>query len=122
MAATPEGVSQVASALTSIAGDEGGTLSEESASEATGLVGKNLDLMMALPEPPTADAAVATLDVLSNLVGATASSRKNSAGVEAGSGERLSEAGSGGANPTLTLTLIPTLPIIQTLHLALSCP
>ena len=42
MAATPEGVSQVASALTSIAGDEGGTLSEESASEATGLVGKNL--------------------------------------------------------------------------------
>jgi|NorSeaMetagenome_1021524.scaffolds.fasta_scaffold676654_1 hypothetical protein len=35
MTATAEGVSQVASALTSIAGDDTGALSEESATEVT---------------------------------------------------------------------------------------
>ena len=35
MTATTEGVSQVASALTAIAGDDTGTLSEESATEVT---------------------------------------------------------------------------------------
>ena len=36
MTATTEGVSQVASALTSIVGDDTGVLSEESTTEATG--------------------------------------------------------------------------------------
>ena len=57
-------------------------------------MGKNLELMMALPDPPTPDAAAATLNVIGNLCGATATVR-NSTG-EAGSGERrLSEGGSG---------------------------
>ena len=59
------------------------------------MVGKNLELMMALPDPPTPDAAAATLNVIGNLCGATATVR-NSTGTEAGSGERrLSEGGSG---------------------------
>ena len=42
--------------------------------QATGLVGKNLELMKALPDPPTPDAAAATLNVIGNLCGATVSS------------------------------------------------
>jgi hypothetical protein len=65
------------------------------------LVGKNLEFMLALPDPPTPDAAAATLNVIGNLCSATSTVRKSdSAGTEAGSGElqrirRLSEAGSG---------------------------
>ena len=65
--------------------------------QATGLVGKNLELMKSLPDPPTPDAAAATLNVIGNLCGATVSSVAR-AGTEAGSGElqrRLSEVGSG---------------------------
>ena len=58
-------------------------------------MGKNLELMMELPDPPTPDAAAATLNVIGNLCSATAIVR-NSTGTEAGSGERrLSEGGSG---------------------------
>ena len=74
-------------------------LSEESTTEATGLVGKNLELMMALRDPPTPDAAAATLNVIGNLCSATAIVRNSStttATGEMGSGERrLSESGSG---------------------------
>ena len=56
--------------------------------------------MLALPDPPTPDAAAATLNVIGNLCSATAVRKSDSAGTEAGSGElqrirRLSEAGSG---------------------------
>ena len=58
-------------------------------------MGKNLALMMTLPDPPTPNAAAATLNVLGNLCSATATVRNNT-GTEAGSGERrLSEGGSG---------------------------
>ena len=60
------------------------------------MVGKNLELMASLPDPPTPDAAKGTLGVIGNLCSATAAAGKKSAGAEAGSGERrLSEAGSG---------------------------
>ena len=60
-------------------------------------MGKNLELMASLPDPPTPDAAKGTLGVIGNLCSATASAAsKKSGGAEAGSGERrLSEAGSG---------------------------
>ena len=59
------------------------------------MVGKNLELMMTLPDPPTPDAAAATLNVIGNLCGATGTGKKES-GTEAGSGERpLSEGSSG---------------------------
>ena len=54
-------------------------------------MGKNLELMMELPDPPTPDAAAATLNVIGNLCGATAAVRNST-----DSGERrLSEGGSG---------------------------
>ena len=61
------------------------------------MVGKNLELMSSLPDPPTPDAAKGTLGVIGNLCSATsAAASKNGGGAEAGSGERrLSEAGSG---------------------------
>ena len=60
------------------------------------MVGKNLELMASLPDPPTPDAAKGTLGVIGNLCSATAAAGKKSGGAEAGSGERrLSEAGSG---------------------------
>ena len=65
--------------------------------QVTCLVGKNLELMMALPDPPSPDAAAATLNVIGTLCGATVSSVAR-AGTEAGSGElqrRLSEVGGG---------------------------
>ena len=59
-------------------------------------MGKNLELMASLPDPPTPDAAKGTLGVIGNLCSATAAAGKKSGGAEAGSGERrLSEAGSG---------------------------
>jgi hypothetical protein len=65
--------------------------------QVTGLVGKILELMKALPDRPSPDAAAATLNVIGNLCRATVSSVAR-AGTEAGSGElqrRLSEVGSG---------------------------
>ena len=65
--------------------------------QVTGLVGKILELMKALPDRPSPDAAAATLNVIGTLCGATVSSVAR-AGTEAGSGElqrRLSEVGSG---------------------------
>ena len=52
---------------------------------------------MTLPDPPTPNAAAATLNVLGNLCSATATATvRNNTGTEAGSGERrLSEGGSG---------------------------
>ena len=94
MTANTEGVSQVATALASVVGGDTGVLSEESTAEAAGLVGKNLELMMALPDPPTPDAAVNTLSVIGALCIGTA--RTTTTTGETGSGERrLSEAGSG---------------------------
>ena len=91
--ASNEGVEQVAGALNSIAGDDSGTLSEDSAKEATALVGKNLELMITLPDPPTQNAAKNTLSVIGTLCASTAATSTG----EAVSGERrLSEAGKDG--------------------------
>ena len=91
--ASNEGVEQVAGALNSIAGDDSGTLSEDSTKEATALVGKNIELMKSLADPPTKNAALNTLSVIGTLCASTAATSNG----EAVRGERrLSEAGKDG--------------------------